>query len=154
MFYQKDILESQVIRDYLNGKTRNQIAIDNNTSPGNVSNITNEWKRRIGKSDGEEIRDFVKSVRKAGLSVKQCADGYRTTQLMKKLGIFNDDEIHQDNNEEFTAFVNEIDGEYDEDAKSDIPQHQQLRLGFEDSPGFLHPNEPTLAKNPNDVSGT
>ena len=108
MFHPKEILESQVIQDYLNGKTRNQIARDNNTSTGNVSNITNEWMRRIGRSDGEEIRDFVKLVRKAGLSVKQCADGYRTTQLMKKTGILSDDEIYQDNNEEFTAFVKEI----------------------------------------------
>ena len=203
MFHPKEILESQVIKDYLNGKTRNQIAKDNNTSTGNVSNITNEWMRRIGRSDGEEIRDFVKLVRKAGLSVKQCADGYRTTQLMKKTGILSDDEIYQDNNEEFTAFVKEIylncrdagidppilvgwmqdlfecfsismgnnnnynrsfsfatncdneeDDEYNEDAQSDIPKHQQLRLGFEDSSEVLHPNEPTLAKNPNYISDT
>ncbi len=105
MFHPKEILESRVICDYINGKTRNQIAIDNNTSTGNVSNITSEWKRRIGKSDGEEIRDFVKRFRKSGLSVKQCADGYRTAQLMKKLGILSEDENDQDNSEEFTAFV-------------------------------------------------
>src|SRR5919112_76553 len=108
MFHPKEILESQVIQDYLNGKTRNQIAIDNKTSTGNVSNITNEWKRRIGKSNGEEIRDFVKRFRKSGLSVEQCADGFRTTLLMKKLGILSEDENDQDNNEEFTAFVNGI----------------------------------------------
>ena len=75
MVHKKEISESRVIWDYLNGKTREQIANDNNTSTGNVSNITNEWKRRIGKPEAEEIRDFVKSVKKSGLSVKQCADG-------------------------------------------------------------------------------
>ncbi len=108
MFHPKEILESQVIQDYLNGKTRKQIAIDNNTSTGNVSNITNEWKRRIGISDGEEIRDFAKTVKKSGLSVKQCADGFRTAQLMKKTGILSEDENDKDNNEEFTSFVKEI----------------------------------------------
>ncbi len=46
MFYSKDILASQVIQDYLHGKTRNQIANDNSTSTGNVSSITKEWKQR------------------------------------------------------------------------------------------------------------
>ncbi len=108
MFHPKEILESRVICDYINGKTRNQIAIDNNTSTGNVSNITNEWKLRIGKPDGEEIRDFAKRFRKSGLSVKQCVDGYRTAQLMRKTGILSEDENDKDNSEEFTTFVNEI----------------------------------------------
>jgi hypothetical protein len=204
MFHPKEILESLVIQDYLNGKTRNQIAKDNNTSPGNVSNITNEWRRRIGISDGEEIRDFVKLVRKAGLSVKQCADGYRTARLMKKTGILSDDEIYRDNNEQFTAFVKEIylnckdagiappvlikwikdlfgcfsvsrdnnnnndnrpfsfstncdneeSDEYNEDAQSDMPQHQQLRLGFEDFSDCLQPNEPKRAINFNNPPDT
>ena len=62
--------------------------------------LEDQMERKYGTS--------LRSVRKAGLSVKQCADGYRTTQLMKKTGILSDDEIHQDNNEEFTAFVKEI----------------------------------------------
>ncbi len=86
MSYSKEILKSRVIQDYLNGKTRNQIAIDNSTSTGNASNITNEWKQRIGKPESDDICDFVVVVRKSGLSVKQCADGFRSIQLMKKSG--------------------------------------------------------------------
>jgi hypothetical protein len=110
MLHPKEILESLVVRDYLNGKTRKQIARDNKTSTGNVSNITTKWKQRIGKPEAEEIREFVVLVKKSGVSVKQCADGFRTTQLMKKTGILNDNENENDpdSSEEFIAFVKEI----------------------------------------------
>ena len=108
MLHPKEILESRVVRDYLKGKTREQIANDNSTSTDNVSNITKEWKQRIGEHEAEEIREFVVLVKKSGLSVKQCADGFRTAQLMKKLCILSEDENDQDNNEEFTAFVKKI----------------------------------------------
>src|SRR5919112_2551479 len=110
MLHPKEILESLVVRDYLNGKTRKQIARDNKTSTGNVSNITTKWKQRIGKPEAEEIREFVVLVKKSGVSVKQCADGFRTTQLMKKTGILNDNENENDpdGSEEFIAFVQEI----------------------------------------------
>jgi hypothetical protein len=114
----KSMLESCVIRDYLNGKTRKQISEDNNTSTGNVSNITNEWKRRIGKPEAEEIRELVSLVRKSGLSVKQCADGYRTMQLMKISGIIDDNDNDKDNSEEFVAFVKDV---YLNCKNADIP---------------------------------
>ncbi len=58
--------------------------------------------------EAEEIREFVVLVKKSGLSVKQCADGFRTTQLLRKTGIISEAKNEQDNNEEFIAFVNEI----------------------------------------------
>ncbi len=62
--------------------------------------LENQMERKYGIS--------LRRLKKSGLSVKQCADGFRTTQLMRKAGILSEDENDQDNNEEFTAFVNEI----------------------------------------------
>ena len=108
----KELLESLVIRDYLSGKTREQIALDNKTSTGNVSNITNEWKKKIGKPEAEQIRQFVVLVKKSGLSMEQCMQGFRTTQLMKNIGIgYNDNEDDyngKDDNQEFITFVKEL----------------------------------------------
>ena len=52
----------------------------NNTSTGNVSNITNEWKKKIGKPEAEQIREFVVLVKKSGLSIEQCVQGFRIAQ--------------------------------------------------------------------------
>ena len=59
MNYSKQLLESQVVSDYLRAKPRNKIATDNKTSAGNVSNILKEWKKRIGIPNVEELREFV-----------------------------------------------------------------------------------------------
>jgi hypothetical protein len=60
----KELLESLVIHDCLNGKTSKQIAMDNNTSTGIVSNITNQRKNKIGKPEAEQFRQFVLLVKK------------------------------------------------------------------------------------------
>ena len=109
MKYTQELLESMVIHDYLGGNTRAQIALDHKISTGNVSNITSEWAKRIGKHDAKEIREFVVLVKKSGLSIEQCAQGFRTAMLMKNLGINCDsDDGGKDVNEEFTTFVKEI----------------------------------------------
>jgi hypothetical protein len=59
MKHAQELLESMVIRDYLAGNTREQIATDNKTSTGNVSSITSEWAKRIGKRDAKEIRESL-----------------------------------------------------------------------------------------------
>jgi hypothetical protein len=60
----KGLLESIVIHDCLAGKTSKQIAMDNNSSTGIASNITNQRKDKIGKPEAEEFRQFVLLVKK------------------------------------------------------------------------------------------
>jgi DNA-binding CsgD family transcriptional regulator len=90
-----------VIEGYLNGKTRDQIAQDAGISQGMVSGIIKEWATRIGIPIAEEARDFDVTVRKSGLSIKQCAEGCRAIQLLKNLGINGNTDIHlrNDNND-------------------------------------------------------
>jgi hypothetical protein len=54
----KELLESLLIHDCLAGKTSKQIAIDNNSSTGIASNITNQGENKIGKPEAGEFRQF------------------------------------------------------------------------------------------------
>ncbi|MDQ6723299.1 MAG: hypothetical protein M3Z01_03430 [Thermoproteota archaeon] len=60
-------------------------------STGKVSNIIKVWKRGIGISGIEETRDFAIKVKKSGISVAQCAEGYRMYQIIKNLGVVDGD---------------------------------------------------------------
>ena len=83
---------SLVVREYLKGKTLNQIADETGISKGKVHYLIDNWKNNIGLPNIEEIRDFVVMVRKSGISIKQCAQGFRMLQLMKNLDIGDDHE--------------------------------------------------------------
>ena len=80
-----------VIQGYLNGKTRDSISKEIGISTGGVSNTIREWKREIKVPEIEALRDFAITVKKSGLSIQQCAQGYRMAQLMKGLGIEDED---------------------------------------------------------------
>ena len=105
--HHKEFLKSQVIEDSLKGKTREEIAIQNNTSTGNVSHIQRDFKKKIGESAFDETIEFARMVRKSGITMDQCLEGYRMYQLMEKLG-FNADNESNDKNKEFQDFVNKI----------------------------------------------
>ena len=81
-----------MIQGYLNGKTRDPISRELGISAGGVSNTIKEWKMEIGVPEIGALRDFATTVKKSGLSIEQCAQGYRMVQLMKGLEIDNDDD--------------------------------------------------------------
>ncbi len=66
-----------MIQGYLIGKSRDQIAKETGISTGKVSNVIKEWKSRIDIPNVEEVRDFATEVKKSGISVSQCSQGYR-----------------------------------------------------------------------------
>ena len=103
----KEFLKSQVIEGYLTGKTRKEIAIQNNTSTGNVSHIRRDFEKKVGESAVDETIEFARMVRKSGITMTQCLEGFRMHMLMDKLGITADDDSN-DKNKEFQDFVNEI----------------------------------------------
>ncbi len=99
---------SIVIQEYLKGKTHNQIANETGISKGKVQYLVDNWKNNIGLPNIDEIRDFVVMVRKSGISIKQCAQGFRMLQLMKNLGIGEDDDkakYDDDANNEISYFL-------------------------------------------------
>ena len=115
-----------MIQGYLNGKTRDQIAIDVGISGGKVSGIIKDWITEIGKPNVEDLRDFAATVRKSGRSVMECAEGYRMIQLLKNSDIngeadgygCNGNNNDSDANKEILLF---IDGIYLNCKKLGIP---------------------------------
>jgi hypothetical protein len=110
-------LVSMVVQDYLGGKPRNQIAKDRKTSTGNVSNIVDAWKKRVGIPYVDELREFVIFLRKSGISKEECIQGFRIAQTMTRIGISVDgnDEAHHDGNgkgqnnyTDFNSFVEDV----------------------------------------------
>ncbi len=87
MLESKNSVRSLVIQGYLNGKPRDQIATDVGISGGRVSGIIKEWITEMGKPNVEPMREFAVILNKSGVSVKQCAEGYRIVQLLKNRGI-------------------------------------------------------------------
>ncbi|MGH9983751.1 MAG: helix-turn-helix domain-containing protein, partial [Nitrososphaeraceae archaeon] len=86
---QRDI----VIRLLKEGETRKNIASKCGVSEGTVSNITDEWKRSLGQGDAEIIRDFVRSLKRIGVDINQCVQGFRTYVLLKNLGVEDEKEL-------------------------------------------------------------
>jgi hypothetical protein len=98
---QNSTIKSLAIQGFLSGKSRDQIAKETGVSAGKISYIINDWKRRIGIPDIEEIRSFVITVKKSGISMAQCTEGYRMSQLLKNLGVVDDKYDVITTNEEF-----------------------------------------------------
>ncbi len=81
--------KSIVIQKYLQGKSMNQIVDETRISKGKVYYLITDWKNKI--SDIDEIRDFTIIVRKSDMSIQQCAQGFRMINILKNLGIQEDD---------------------------------------------------------------
>ncbi len=100
---------SIIITEYLNGKTLNQIVNETGISKDKVHYSIKNWKNKVGIPNVEEVRDFTVLVRKSGMSIKQCAQGFRILQLMKNLGIGEhgkDDQYEDDVTNEISSFLN------------------------------------------------
>ncbi len=95
------LLKSQVIRKYLYAFSMNEIARETLLSKGTVYNIIQDWRSKIVGINIEEIRAFMSEVRKSGITIEECAQGFRIVQLLKKFDI----------NDEFDVSVNEDENE-------------------------------------------
>ena len=99
-------LKILVIQKYLNGLSLNDIAKEISISKGSVSNLIKAWKASMLGIGIEEVRAFASEVRKSGMTIPQCAEGFRTAQILKKFGIKDayddyavEDEEEEDNKE-------------------------------------------------------
>jgi hypothetical protein len=79
--------ESEIIRYFLQGLIRDEIAPITNVSTGAISNTIRKWNARIQAPDIEVIRNFMKLIRKSGITLSECAEGLRTSKIMHKFGI-------------------------------------------------------------------
>jgi predicted peroxiredoxin len=83
--------KSLVTQSYLNGKSMDQIVSETGVSKGKVHYLISGWKDEIGAPDIDELREFSVTVRKSGISIGQCAQGFRMISILKNLGIHEGD---------------------------------------------------------------
>ncbi len=76
-----------VIRLWVEGNSRNDIALITGVSEGTVSNIIAEWRQKLGDGDAEAIRELGIDMKRIGIDPAQCAKGLRISNTMKKLGV-------------------------------------------------------------------
>lgn len=78
-------MKDAVIRLYLQGTSRNDIAKTCGIGDGTVSNIIDEWKHRLDIHDAEDLMDLAATVKRLGIDMPaQCAEGFRILRNMKK----------------------------------------------------------------------
>jgi len=114
--------EDQIIQYYLQGYSRDETAAMLTAAGGSVSNIIIKWKKKIEIPDIEEIRRFMRTLRKANLTLKQCSEGFRMSQLMNNFSTGKNETIDFDRNN-FTNFVEKL---YDTCKKNQIPQNMPI----------------------------
>ena len=91
----------------------NQIVNETGISKGKVHYIINDWKKKIAIPDIDGIIDFIVLVRKSNMSIQQCAQGFRMTNMLRDLGIQDDNAVYDDdigNNQynELSTFIEDI----------------------------------------------
>jgi hypothetical protein len=67
-----------------------------------------DWEAAIGLSNAMEIRQFAIMVKKPGISIYQCVQGFRMLQLLKHLGIGKNSELDNldyDDAKEISTFI-------------------------------------------------
>ena len=100
--------KNQIIRDWLSGKRRKEISLNNGISTGAVSNVVEEWRLRLSRSEIDSLRGLVEEWRKSGISAAECALGFRIVNMLRILGT-KEDQLY--------LFLNQI---YDECQYFDI----------------------------------
>jgi hypothetical protein len=93
-----------VIGDWLDGETRENIAVKHNIGSGTVYNIVQEWSNRIGFEKAEVLRVLAVKLKKNGITAIDCAKGFRMVMVFKKYGIQEEDEVA----DRVTYFLKEI----------------------------------------------
>ena len=87
-----DSLKSLVIQQWLQGRSRNDIAAQNGLSTGAVTNIVNEWRQSLGDKAADELRGFATTLKNIGITASECALGFRVATTMSRIGV-NEDSI-------------------------------------------------------------
>jgi hypothetical protein len=82
----EDEIKTKVIRQWLDGDSRDKIASDNQIGAGTVSGIINEFKKGIDALEYESIRELSISCKKQGINLGTLASCIRLNNYIQKLG--------------------------------------------------------------------
>ncbi len=79
-------IRGQVIKEWLSGYTRDEIAANNGIGGGTASNIINEWRKGIDSTEYESIRDLALFSKREGIILEDLASRVRLINYVKRLG--------------------------------------------------------------------
>ena len=79
-------VKKQVFKQWISGDSRDEIATDNRIGAGTVTNIVNEWRKRLDDVEFDEMRDSMVFLKKQGISLSEVTTRARLYDYIKKLG--------------------------------------------------------------------
>jgi transposase-like protein len=84
-------LKDKVIREYFQGKSRNENARNTGLGAGTVTNIIQQFNNKLGEYEPEAIRELAVQLRKAAITPNDCVRGAQIMNKMIDLGIDKED---------------------------------------------------------------
>jgi hypothetical protein len=94
-----DDIRRKIIRSWLEGKSRKEIALFCDVSEGTVSNVIADWKQTLGEGDADALRELGSNLKRSGIDAAQCAQGHRISMTLRKMGV---------NEEDFESFISKL----------------------------------------------
>ena len=85
-----DQIRKQVVQQWINGDTRDVIAIDNGIGEGTVSSIVNDCRKGLEDSEYESVRELAIYSKKQGIALSDLASHFRLYNIIKKSGTTED----------------------------------------------------------------
>jgi hypothetical protein len=95
----QDNIKSIVIEQYLQGKSRDDIARDCGLGAGTVSNIIAAWKVNLTQYVVEDLRELGINLKKSGIGAAQCAYRFKIISMLDRIGV---------NEDNFQSFISTI----------------------------------------------
>ncbi|HJU59649.1 MAG TPA: helix-turn-helix domain-containing protein, partial [Nitrososphaeraceae archaeon] len=80
-------LELSIIRAWLKGETRDEIAQELGKSQGTISNVIAKFRNELGNYVVDALRELGKELRRLEITPNNCAIGFRIFTILEKLKI-------------------------------------------------------------------
>src|SRR5919197_5034841 len=80
-------IKAKVIRCWLAGMPRNEIASETGLATGSVSNLVSEWMKGLQDPQYEAVRELAVQSRRLGMSLTDYAASFRLFNFLKKLKV-------------------------------------------------------------------
>ena len=89
------VIKQQVIVWYLQGVSRDTIAVDDQIGTGTVSNIIDEWKKGVQGSDYECVRELAIHCKKEDVNLEDLLSASRIKNYIKQLSTIDEERVEQ-----------------------------------------------------------